>query len=308
MCSAGRKRALAVVGLVAIAAQLALAYLYVGVVILTVPRPKSFAFWAAWGVGLVLVLWLAARRSWTAGARAGGLARSLHRVAALGQGVRPMGYLKYETTGRAWHGSGPERWPALLPATMAAVLVVTACTATPTITVGPTIGPPTAPPSETAAQTDASDPTLQPPSSEPSLASPTVRSDPALAELIPDEVKGRILRKESVRGEEAVATLFPEDNHAILGVFLQELGASFEDYSYARGWYGDEPNERGGISIVAMRVRGADPDALLREVMLLWSRESDPGRNSTRDGRQERDRHGVAGPARGTAGSFLLAR
>jgi len=54
------------IGLVAIAAQLALAYLYVGVVILTVPRLESFAFWAAWGVGLVLVLWLAARRSWTA--------------------------------------------------------------------------------------------------------------------------------------------------------------------------------------------------------------------------------------------------
>lgn len=64
--SAGRKRALAVVGLVAIAAQLALAYLYVGLVVLTVPRPAFFAFWAAWGVGLVLVLWLAARRSWTA--------------------------------------------------------------------------------------------------------------------------------------------------------------------------------------------------------------------------------------------------
>lgn len=37
--------------------------------------------------------------------------------------------------------------------------------------------------------------------------------------------------------------------------------------------------------IVAMRVRGADPDALLCEVMLLWSRwsrESEPGRISTR--------------------------
>ena len=168
------------------------------------------------------------------------------------------------------------------PATMAAVLVVTACTATPTVTVGPTIGPPTAPPSETAAETDASDPTPEPPSPEPSLASPTLRSHPALAELIPDEVKGRILRKKSIRGEEAVATLFPEDDHAIMRVFLQELGASFEDYSYARGWYGSEPNERGGISIVAMRVRGADPDALLREVMLHWSRESDPGRISTR--------------------------
>ncbi len=54
------------IGLAAIAAQLALAYLYVGVVILTVPRPESFAFWAAWGVGLVLVLMLAGRRSWAA--------------------------------------------------------------------------------------------------------------------------------------------------------------------------------------------------------------------------------------------------
>ncbi|MDQ3552805.1 MAG: hypothetical protein M3395_00125 [Chloroflexota bacterium] len=64
--SAGRKRVLAVVGLVAIAAQFALAYLYVGLVIVTVPESGFFAFWAAWGVGLVLVLWLAARRSWTA--------------------------------------------------------------------------------------------------------------------------------------------------------------------------------------------------------------------------------------------------
>jgi hypothetical protein len=55
-----------VVGLAAVAAQLALGFLYVGVVVLTVPRPAFFAFWAAWGVGLVLVLWLAARRSWTA--------------------------------------------------------------------------------------------------------------------------------------------------------------------------------------------------------------------------------------------------
>ncbi len=66
MGSASRKRASAVMGLVAIAAQLALAYLYVGLVVLTVPRPAFVAFWAAWGVGLVLVLWLAARRSWTA--------------------------------------------------------------------------------------------------------------------------------------------------------------------------------------------------------------------------------------------------
>ncbi len=63
---AGRKRASAVIGLVAIAAQLALGFPYVGLVVLTVPRPEFFAFWAAWGVGLVLVLWLAARRSWTA--------------------------------------------------------------------------------------------------------------------------------------------------------------------------------------------------------------------------------------------------
>jgi hypothetical protein len=64
--SAGRNRASAVVGLVAIAAQFALAYLYVGLTVLIVPRPAFFAFWAAWSVGLVLVLWLAARRSWTA--------------------------------------------------------------------------------------------------------------------------------------------------------------------------------------------------------------------------------------------------
>jgi len=62
----GRGLTRTVIGLAAIAAQVALAYLYVGVVILTVPRLESFAFWAAWGVGLVLVLWLAARRSWTA--------------------------------------------------------------------------------------------------------------------------------------------------------------------------------------------------------------------------------------------------
>jgi len=63
--SAGGKRASAI-RLVAILAQLALAYFYVGLVVLTVPRPEFFAFWAAWGVGLVLVLWLVARRSWTA--------------------------------------------------------------------------------------------------------------------------------------------------------------------------------------------------------------------------------------------------
>ncbi len=63
---AGRKRVSAVIGLVAIAAQFALAYLYVLLVVLMVPRPAFFASWAAWGVGLVLVLWLAARRSRTA--------------------------------------------------------------------------------------------------------------------------------------------------------------------------------------------------------------------------------------------------
>lgn len=66
MGSAGRKRASAVISLAAIAAQPALAYLYVGLVVLTVPRPEFFAFWTAWSVGLVLVLWLAARRSWAA--------------------------------------------------------------------------------------------------------------------------------------------------------------------------------------------------------------------------------------------------
>jgi hypothetical protein len=156
--------------------------------------------------------------------------------------------------------------------------MVTACTATPTVTVGP----PAAPPSETAAVTDASDPTLLPSSPEPSLASPTLRSDPALAELIPNEVKGRILRKISIRGEAAVAELFPQDDLPMLRVLLQGLGASFEDYSYARGSYGGEPNEEGGIMIVATRVRGADPDALLSELMALWSREADSGRISTR--------------------------
>ena len=64
--SAGGKRASAVIGLAAIAAQLALASLYVGLVVLTVPAPEFYAFWAAWGVGLLLVLLLTARRSWTA--------------------------------------------------------------------------------------------------------------------------------------------------------------------------------------------------------------------------------------------------
>ena len=35
-------------------------------VVLVVPAPKFYAFWAAWGVRLVLVLSLAARRSWAA--------------------------------------------------------------------------------------------------------------------------------------------------------------------------------------------------------------------------------------------------
>jgi hypothetical protein len=63
---AGSRPAPAVVGLAAVAAQLALGFLYVGVVVLTVPARESYAFWAAWGVGLLLVLLLPARRSWAA--------------------------------------------------------------------------------------------------------------------------------------------------------------------------------------------------------------------------------------------------
>ena len=66
MAAPGRRLTRTMVGLVAIVAQLALAHLYVGLVVLTVPSPESFAFWAAWGVGLILVPGLAARRSWTA--------------------------------------------------------------------------------------------------------------------------------------------------------------------------------------------------------------------------------------------------
>ncbi len=64
MGSAGGKRASAAIRLVAIAAQLALASLYVGLVVLTVPGPEFVAFWTAvlvpvvW-LGAFIVLWLA---------------------------------------------------------------------------------------------------------------------------------------------------------------------------------------------------------------------------------------------------------
>jgi hypothetical protein len=53
------------VGVVAAVLQFALGFFYVGLVVLVVPRPEFFAFWAAWVAGLVLVIVLALRRSWT---------------------------------------------------------------------------------------------------------------------------------------------------------------------------------------------------------------------------------------------------
>ena len=58
-----RRPASAAMGLAAVITQLALGLFYVGFVVLVVPRPDFFGFWAAWAVGVILVLWLAARRS-----------------------------------------------------------------------------------------------------------------------------------------------------------------------------------------------------------------------------------------------------
>jgi hypothetical protein len=55
-----------VVGVVAVLAQLALAFYYVGLSILAVPEPWWRVLWVAWAAELVAVIWLAIRHTWFA--------------------------------------------------------------------------------------------------------------------------------------------------------------------------------------------------------------------------------------------------
>jgi hypothetical protein len=59
------RRAPLLIGVAAIAAQLALVLAYYGA-FLVVPGPLIFVFGAVWGIGLTLVIFLASRRSWGA--------------------------------------------------------------------------------------------------------------------------------------------------------------------------------------------------------------------------------------------------
>jgi hypothetical protein len=54
------------VGVVAVLAQLALAFFYVGLPILVVPVPGMLFLWLLWVIQVVLVIWLAIRHTWYA--------------------------------------------------------------------------------------------------------------------------------------------------------------------------------------------------------------------------------------------------
>jgi len=62
----GRQLARAAVGVVAVLAQIALAFYYVGLPILVVPGSAIYALWLLWAVELAAVIWLAIRHTWIA--------------------------------------------------------------------------------------------------------------------------------------------------------------------------------------------------------------------------------------------------
>ena len=61
-----RQVARVAVGLIAVLAQIALAFLYVGWAMFVVPAPSIFVLACIWVAGLVAVVWLAFRDAWLA--------------------------------------------------------------------------------------------------------------------------------------------------------------------------------------------------------------------------------------------------
>lgn len=61
-----RRVARVAVGVAAVLAQVALAFYYVGLTILTVPSPWFYLLWVAWAAEVIVVIWLAIRHTWWA--------------------------------------------------------------------------------------------------------------------------------------------------------------------------------------------------------------------------------------------------
>lgn len=105
--------------------------------------------------------------------------------------------------------------------------------------------------------------------------------DQPLADAFPDDIGGQPLTVQSASGRSVMGLFGGGVTEAEITGFLTPLNKSIDDLSGAYGYNlianPTDPNDVGGISIIAIRVRGVATDQLLAAVQALFSSDlTDP--------------------------------
>lgn len=96
-------------------------------------------------------------------------------------------------------------------------------------------------------------------------------SVPELEELIPDEIGGIPIEKQSQRGDEFIAS---QEADELTREFLTAIEVEPDDVTVAVG-FGLDQEAGDGVGIFVFRAEGADPEALVREFKAVSDTERD---------------------------------